>query len=117
MTSKNVENNRKAIVKGESPEPKRQRVRGSTKLSKACEKILRTDGDRIANALFERAIEGNVTSAKLLLKIIENEARNSRMRRRQAAERQQRRQKEQREQKKTSIPPKSPAVVSAATAK
>jgi hypothetical protein len=108
MTSKNNKNSRKITAKGgdaEQPEPKRQRVRGCTRLSKACEKILRADGDRIANALFARAAEGNVSSAKLLLKIIENEARNIRMRRRQAAERRKQRQKEPQKQQKSSISP------------
>lgn len=94
MTSKNDENSRKEVpasLQKETlaalPKPKRLRVPGTTKLSKACEKILRRDGDRIADALFERAAEGNVSSAKLLIKIIEAEARRIRMQRRQDLER------------------------------
>jgi|HubBroStandDraft_6_1064221.scaffolds.fasta_scaffold500022_1 hypothetical protein len=81
--------------KAGQPKPKRQRVRGVTKLYRACEKILRSDGDRVADALFQRAIEGNVSSAKLLIKIIEVEARRMRARNRQAAERKKDRQKEE----------------------
>jgi|GEM_PF-6062149 len=90
MTAKNAENNRNEAQISTSPQskPKRLRVRGATRLSRACEKILRRDGDRIANALFNRAVEGNVSSAKLLLKIIEIEARKIRLRQRKAAEKQ-----------------------------
>ena len=51
MTSKNDENSRKEVpasLQKETlaalPKPKRLRVPGTTKLSKACEKILRRDG-------------------------------------------------------------------------
>lgn len=75
------------------PAPRRQRLGGITRLYRACEKILRNDGDRIAEALFERAAQGNVSSAKLLIKIIELEARRIRTRKRQAAQRKVERQK------------------------
>jgi hypothetical protein len=90
----------------EQPKLKRQRVRGVTKLYRACEKILRNDGDRVADALFQRALEGNVSSAKLLIKIIEVEARRMRARNRQAAERKkERQQKEKKRQKLASSEP------------
>ena len=82
------------------PKPKRQRVRGVTKLYRACEKILRRDGDLVADALLQRALEGNVSSAKLLIKIIEVEARRMRVRTRQAAERKKERQKEEKKRQK-----------------
>ena len=49
--------------------------------------MLRRDGDPASLALFERAAQGDASSAKLLLKIIEVEARRLRMLLRQAAER------------------------------
>jgi hypothetical protein len=94
MTLKNSQN------EAGSSKPKRQRVRGVTKLYRACEKILRNDGDRVADALFQRALEGNVSSAKLLIKIIEVEARRMRARNRQAAERKKERQKEEKKREK-----------------
>ncbi len=94
MTLKNSQN--EAV----SSKPKRQRVRGVTKLYRACEKILRNDGDRVADALFQRALEGNVSSAKLLIKIIEVEARRMRARNRQAAERKKERQQEEKKRQK-----------------
>lgn len=97
MTSQNTENRSQEPAK---PKPKRQRLRGVTKLYRACEKILRTDGDRVADALFRRALEGNVSSAKLLIKIIEVEAHRMRVRNRQAAQRKKERQKEEKKRQK-----------------
>ncbi len=97
MSSQNTENRSQDPAK---PKTKRQRIRGVTKLYRACEKILRSDGELIADALFQSAIEGNVSSAKLLLKIIELEAHRIRKRTRQAAERKKERQKEQKQQQK-----------------
>ena len=98
------------------PKPKRQRVRGVTKLYRACEKILRSEGDRVADALFQRAVEGNVSSAKLLLKIIELEAHRIRKRSRQAADRKKERQKEEKKNpKRPSSPQSAPNTAAANT--
>jgi hypothetical protein len=97
MTPRNIEDSPKEAAQ---LKPKRQRVRGVTKLYRACEKILRTDGDLVADALFQRALEGNVSSAKLLIKIIEVEAHKMRVRNRQIAERKKERQKEEKKQQK-----------------
>ena len=89
MTSANLEDKPiQAFNAVAQPKPKRLRAPGASRLSRACEKILRRDGERLAQALFERAAEGNVSSAKLLIKIIEVEARRLRIRQRKAAERQ-----------------------------
>jgi len=85
MKTKN-QNNRTAAPASE-PKPDRLRISGRTILSKACERILRRDGNRIANALFERAAEGNVSCARLLIRIIEGETRTVRQRQRRADER------------------------------
>jgi DNA gyrase/topoisomerase IV subunit B len=97
MTPGNIESSPKEAAQ---PKLKRQRVRGVTKLYRACENILRSDGDRVADALFQRALEGNVSSAKLLIKIIEVEARRMRVRNRQAAERKKEHQKEEKKPQK-----------------
>jgi hypothetical protein len=97
MAFQNTENRPQESAK---PKAKRQRLRGVTKLYRACEKILRNEGDRVADALFQRALEGNVSSAKLLIKIIEVEAHRMRVRNRQAAQRKKERQKEEKKRKK-----------------
>lgn len=76
------------------PRPKRYRGPAANKFAKTCKRILQREGERIADALFARAVAGDVTSAKLLIKIIENEARNIRARR-LAAERRNERERKQ----------------------
>jgi len=62
-----------------APEPKRSRLHGAARFRNACAGILRDQSDRIARAIADRACDGDVASARLLLRIIDDRPRRKRL--------------------------------------
>jgi len=56
-----------------SPAKSKKRVRGTARqrLAKACARAMRDDSNNIVDALFKRALEGNVGSVRLILSMLE----------------------------------------------
>ena len=69
MTDKNTQ-----IAQSEGI-PKRIKGNGAARFRKACERVLRRDSEKIAEALIHRACSGDLASARLLVRIIESRPR------------------------------------------
>ena len=60
----------KALATGKT-KPKRVKGNGAARFRKACERVLRRESEKIAETLVEQACAGDLSSARLLVKVIE----------------------------------------------